>query len=422
MSFIQSQVLPSPILSILTFLCAVFAILLSQRVVQRIEPGPSKCHSATEIRSKSKTIPFLSVELYQLFVEFLEPESLRQLNQASRELNGVARRRQFRAIDLLSVGRLIRLASLLSSQHCTIPRAIGHLRLECEAPRFNQRVPYSSREVRNAFVAVFGHFNISISLSLNLPWVISRLINWDQIERHSDIRQLSLYGTYPSLIEIINVLSCMPALEILNLTASFAQEIPRDVLLTVATPSTTCIPSKLKDVTLSSASLQLMPWMCSFEHGPEKLRLVRIRVDHIGEHADSFLDVDMFMHKYGRELVGLYIWFEETWYLSPFDQGSYNFYFSASLSRLISSRRYSFTALTRALRYTPSLRRLRILVPCFRDDEGTISEAMKSICAHLPDSTVVETSIGDDIGIDEMEFWAPPMLFWQPIARRSDLV
>lgn len=68
-----------------------------------------------------------------------------------------------------------------------------------------------------------------------------------------------------------------------------------------------------------------------------------------------------------------------------------------------------FTDLRGALGYTPRLRQLQLLVPCSYDDEDESQRSIDIICAQLPRSTNVRARMGDDVGIDEGEFWEAPL-------------
>lgn len=78
---------------------------------------------------------------------------------------------------------------------------------------------------------------------------------------------------------------------------------------------------------------------------------------------------------------------------------------------LASSDRISpLSVLRDALRHTPRLRQLKLLLPSFYDDENELRRYTSTIRAHLPPSTIVRARTGDDIGVDEGEFWEAPVL------------
>lgn len=265
----------------------------------------------------------LPPELIQEIISTLEdcPDTLQQLSLTSMALNAPARLLEFHRIELRSVGRLVQLASLIQSPDRTIPKKIGHLSLEFKIPQFPTRTAFPSRIIRNALADVFEYFEVEHSLTLNLPWTISRLIDWSYIEQYATLRSLSLHGTYPHLLDIAIVISRLSALKVLTITASVAQDAPGQALLNDLLPQHSSVSSELREIVLSPASLQLMDWMRLLQHGLEQLHMVRIRVDHVGNHIHYFRCIDLFLQRFGRTIAHLWIWFDETWHLTRLDEG-----------------------------------------------------------------------------------------------------
>lgn len=319
-----SQVLSlaSHIAGLLACTWVFFAPLLFQEAQETTERQEANPLPIAVVEQKVIAIP---PEVHRVIVGWLKdfPDILQRVNLTSSALNSLARSAQFRRIDLLSVDRLVQLASLLSSRYCTIAHDTDHLQLEFERPRAGRRIRHDGFAIRHALEALFQHFRqVRISLSLDLPWAISRLLDWPDVGQYTSVGQLTLHGVYPNLLDIPDVLLCMPTLKVLTITASFAEDPAEHSFAHILVPRNTIVCPKLREITLSPASLPLMRWLCSLESGPEDLRLVRIRVDHVGTHAEHFGGIDRFLQMYGRRLAHLCIWFDETWHLMTFDEGA----------------------------------------------------------------------------------------------------
>lgn len=384
------------------------AFTLLQEVIEDTPPKDLPLQLLRE--AKGRDIP---LELLQKLVDMLkdDADTLRRLASTSKSLNTFGRRAEFRQVKILSVDSLVRLASLLSSHICTVPRGIDSLHLQIAPPQVGSRIPHRSVVVRNTLSVVFRHFRVHSSLCLDLPWAISRHLDWSRVGQYRTIREFTLHGAYPSLLDILPVLASMFSLEVLTITASFARDTSNQSIFNIVAPLGSVMSSELKEVTLSPASLQIMHWMSLLEHGPEKLHLVRIKVDDVGNHAQHFSSFDVFMQMYGRRLARLCIWFEEIWDLDHWDEGSSN---AAFLSLGPSSSiPFPMTVLSDALRHTPQLRQLKLLLPCMYDADA-VNWHMDNIRMHLSQSTAVSAITGDNVGVDESEFWDTPFLCVAP--------
>ncbi|TEB28555.1 hypothetical protein FA13DRAFT_1711839 [Coprinellus micaceus] len=330
----------------------------------------------------------LPAEICEEIVDLLEnfPDALQHISVASKVFVSRARPILFRHIRVLSFKRMVQMGQLLSSNHCTIPADPSSLEIRFESPFPGRSLGYDYNTVAFALLDAFYYFrSFQSSISMSLPWVFSRNLDWTYLHRYSGIRKFVLAGTYPWLADLTQCLCHMNALESLIVDASFKSD---------ATPSIPPNPShratispRLTEIALSPQSLCLMDWICELKAGPKHLHTMRLKVDNIESHARFFRDLVHFLEKNGGELAHLFVWFEEI----EVDDDPYD-------------------TLQGALHYTPTLQQVELLFPSSEsfDEEsrGDLVETIRSSC--VGPLSIVEVLGGDSIGIDEAEFWAPP--------------
>lgn len=360
-------------------------------------------------RVKHASSSILPPEIHHEVVGMLEdfPEALRQLNATSWALNDHARRIQFKTIRVLSVDRLVRLSDLLLSRNCTIPTYVNGLTIEFEPSQVGRTIWHTSMTVMTALATTLDHFQVQHFLCLNSHWAISRHLDWTYLHAHANIRKFVLHGTYTCISDIPRFLSHLRVLESLTLDASFVDESHGAYILASNSADYAFLSPKLKEISLSPASLVLMRWMCSLEEGPESLHLARIRVDGVGEHSHYFHHISLFLEKYGSRMAHLYVSFDEVWDLY---QGAHSFIrlLSTVVPELISY--CNDLVLGDALRHTRHLKQLELLLPCAYAEDET-AEYMEQISIHLQTpGPVVNVRAAYDIGVDETEFWEAPYL------------
>lgn len=259
----------------------------------------------------------LPAEMHQEIVGMLDdcPETLRRLNMTSWALNAHARRFQFQSTRVFSLDCMMQLFGLLLSPHCTIPHHIASLTIEVGPSVFGRRIQYGSSMVQIALGTILDHFQVQHLVSLNLRWLVSRHLVWSYLHDYQHIRKFVLHGTYPTLSELPRALYHMRSLESLAINASFVDESDSLHLLASFSVDYAFLSPNLREISMSPASLILMRWMCSLEHRPESLHLVRIRVDDIGHHSLYFRYISMFLEMYGSRMAHLYVSFDEAWEL-----------------------------------------------------------------------------------------------------------
>jgi hypothetical protein len=175
---------------------------------------------------------------------------------------------------------------------------------------------YSVSEVREALAFILNHFDtIEISIALTLPWLLSRVVDWEYLNRSSQsIRKFTLSGTHSSPNNLVEALSHMTSLESLVVDASWNSIEAQ----WGDPPNATTLPSNLKEICCSTDSLDFLGWACSLERCPQNLHIIRVKIDGINSRFASIC-VPPFLKKYGRELRHLYLWFEAI----PWDSSVY---------------------------------------------------------------------------------------------------
>lgn len=236
------------------------------------------------------------------------PATLRALGATSRHLNRRSRPHLFQDVRILSVARLLRLAAVLSfTPFVTIPHSVATLDVDLPKPH-TLGDGSDTREVREALASVLDHFEVVWgSVRLDLPWVVSRMLDWWYLGRNCGrIRRFVLTGTHSWPHELVRTLSCMHSLDSLVVDAAWNSEgaqwdfLPTDVALSM----------ELRDVGCSASSLPLLTWMSRLVHWPKTLRTVRIQADGLHSHIAPHR-VRSFFDKYGPQTEQVYLWCEE---------------------------------------------------------------------------------------------------------------
>jgi hypothetical protein len=238
-----------------------------------------------------------------------DPETLQELGFASRELNTLTRPILFWRVHIGSIPRLLQLSSLILTSFVTIPERVADFCIRIELlKRTDAHFPMS--DVREALAIVLHHFDfIGVSTTLNLPWSLSRMVDWEYIRQSPrTIQKLTLSGTHSSPSDLVMALSHMTSLNSLLVDASWNSS----KVLWDSLPNQAALPSTLKEICCSANSLDLLRWACSLpqQTRPRDLCIVRAKIDgRNSEFASHFLP--LFLEKYGQNLKNLHLWFEE---------------------------------------------------------------------------------------------------------------
>lgn len=241
------------------------------------------------------------------------PGALLAVSSASRYLNGRARPLLFRDLRLTSQPQLLQLAAIISSSpFVTIPTTVTTLYVDLPSHKPSRGGP-DPAAVREALATVLDHFEtVHRSTHLDLPWMVSRLLDWGYLGRISaNIGRLVVRGTYSWPHELVRALSQMPALRSLVVDASWNSDENHWTFL----PAHLHPTAPWNDVGCSAASSKFWTWMVSVEPPLEGVRHVRVKIDGFRsrEAAASFV---RFFQRYGREVQVLYLWFEEVYWLT----------------------------------------------------------------------------------------------------------
>ncbi|KAJ3540194.1 hypothetical protein NMY22_g4408 [Coprinellus aureogranulatus] len=237
------------------------------------------------------------------------PGALRKMSATSADVNFCTRRILFQDISVHSIRRLVHLSSLLSSPFCTIPARARTFELRLAPLKDAGRgTGHDSITVGDAIADVLEHFHdVQVSLFLDLPWLVSRHMDWGYLRSHSNLRQFVLCGSYPWLQDVADTIPHMHALESLIVDATFKTDLYDHLLENDIT-----FPENLKEISLSPSSLPLLGWMSSLEDGPRELHFVRIKIDGVSWHVAFFTGgLGKFLERYGSTVAHLYFWFEE---------------------------------------------------------------------------------------------------------------
>ncbi|KAJ3505140.1 hypothetical protein NMY22_g17691 [Coprinellus aureogranulatus] len=327
-------------------------------------------------------------ELQDHIVNLLEDgqEGLCEASAASHRLNIVARRILFRTVEADSIDRLIRLYHLLENRQCTVPVTIDHLTIQCEHPQMGRHIPHDSPTFSDAFGVVLDYFQVQVSISLNLPWVLSRHRDLVDLQDHPQLRKLVLRGCYHRTNAITDLLAYLPNLEVLVVDASFKSTWGDGRVFegVFGLKSNDFLSPVLKELVLSPEALALMPWMCLLGAGkrPTNLHLIRLKIDDIRHTHAIYRDIENFFKIYGSTMVHVYLWFEETWDAL-------------------------YDAFGEGLTHAPNLKQLELMLPSAFDEEEAEGFA-DGVLSRLPESTNTRVRAGNAIGLDEREFWEAP--------------
>ncbi|TEB31566.1 hypothetical protein FA13DRAFT_1709527 [Coprinellus micaceus] len=332
--------------------------------------------------SFAKPPPSLPLEIHDQIVDMLKdsPEGLRRISAASKIFLPRARPLLFRNIHIRSFQSVMDLSPLLLSKHCTIPKTASHFEVRFEKPFPGQELNYESAEVLGALTDVFHHFTNFDAITLNLPWIYSRILDWIYLREYRNIRKFVLTGTYPWIMDLTRFVGSMDVLEVLVVNATFsAGSLPT----THPALKSTKISSKLKEIALSAQSLCLMRWMCNLETGPKELHVIRLKVDDVVWNNQHFYDLGEFLSKYGRKVAHLYVWFEEVG-VDAVD---------------------IYEVLGDALYYGLSARQLNLLLPAIWDNDDVYEIISRTCRPYVRPGATVNVVAGEHIGVDEREFW-----------------
>ncbi|KAJ3524497.1 hypothetical protein NMY22_g10970 [Coprinellus aureogranulatus] len=349
-------------------------------------------------------------ELQDRIVNLLEDgqEGLCEASTASRRLNTLARHILFRTVEAQSIDRIVRLYRLLENKQCTIPVIIDHLIIQCEHPQTAGNSPHDALTFSDALGAVLDHFQVQVSITLNLPWVLSRHRDLVDLWDHTQLKNLILRGCYYRTSTITEALAYLPNLEVLVVDASFksTSEDGQFYEEMRGRKANDFLSPGLKELVLSPEALAMMHWMCLLGAGrrPKDLHVIRLKIDDIRHTREIYKHLEQFFAMYGPTVVHVYLWFEETWDW-PY-RGDY-FFFCVDMQRL--TRCWLHLALGEGLRHAPNLRQLEVLLPSVFDDID-VARFAASVCAHVRPSTRTRVRAGDAIGLDEREFWETPSL------------
>lgn len=234
-----------------------------------------------------------------------DAEALHVISTVSKEFSTCARRLLFRVVTVMDVSRLRQLIELLSSAQRTLPDYISTLTVDLRAADF-ETIPQSF-QVSHADDIIFllSLFEVSHTLSLNVPWMLTRFMTstmiWDHVVRYSSLRSLVLGGIYPRLDQAIEALGHIPSLERLVVNATWRADV---------VPSGGHFPSSLKSLSLSAPSLALLTWMSNLAPFPEHLSVVRLIIDGSPYRA-HLRRLRRFMSLCGPNLKHLCLWLEE---------------------------------------------------------------------------------------------------------------
>ncbi|TEB30443.1 hypothetical protein FA13DRAFT_1710455 [Coprinellus micaceus] len=259
---------------------------------------------------------------------------------------------------------ILQLASLLDSSFCTIPTTAKSLEIQFERPSPGKKLgppTFTSEDVTTAIATMFEHFqSFEVTISLNLPWTFSRYLDWYYINPYTSLRKLVAAGTFIWLSDFTQFLHHVPTLECLIIDASFK------------TVEACRVPSRLKEA-----------------GRPDSLHILRVKIDSVQAHIRTFYHLIPFLKMYGRELAHLYVWFEEIGTISHDDVSV-------------------FEVVSEALDHTINLEHLELLFPAMRDEE----DVQAAVALILPPSSRRPANLriraGDEVGMDEAEFWEAP--------------
>jgi hypothetical protein len=163
-----------------------------------------------------------------------------------------------------------------------------------------------------------------MSATLNLPWMISRTLDWWYVGEHwGNIQTFVLAGTYSWPHELAHTLSHMTSLDRLVVHAAWNLDEWQWAFL----PSDITLSPKLKELECSASSLRLLSWMASLDNGPKGLHLIHIKLDGLTTPFTSHC-VTPFFRRYGRSLKHVYLWLEEVDWLMQASvyQGAFLFF------------------------------------------------------------------------------------------------
>ncbi|KAJ3542204.1 hypothetical protein NMY22_g3591 [Coprinellus aureogranulatus] len=309
---------------------------------------------------------------------------LQSLSLTSRGLNRSTRPFLFEHICITSVPELSKLVALLSPINCTIPCTSRTLSIDLQLSKdADAEHDAMDRDV----CSVLEHFERVVTvLTVNLPWLIGRGMEWDCLATQSTLKKLVLSGAYSWLWDLTHAISSMASLEILVVDAVWK---PRYSAVDAGSASTDRPPQNLKELCLSSSSLILLAWMCEVEDKPDGLHVVRIKVEDDPDHHEAFKQISEFLLTYGLSLSHLYLWFEG-W---DFDQLE------------------SYRAVRAGLSHVHRLHQLELFFP-LEYDETEVQDAVRLVSEGVGPHIV--SSRGGYKIHNEVDFWGTPRLCCEP--------
>lgn len=262
----------------------------------------------------SKPPPEIPLELQENVVDMLLdfPEGLRVFSMVSKAHNVRARSLLFERIDVLSVEHLLHLSSLLSSDHCTIPRKTSELILALERPWVGRKLKEMVDGVTFSWALgqILEYFHVKVSVSLSFPWAIGQHFNLGSFPQYGNMRNIKVFvlqGGYTWLHTLPAMLNQMMSLETLIVDATFQQ-------WTTDHPRCTFLCPGLKEIAVSTRSLPVTRWMCSLpvDTRPESLQVVRFKYKDLTA-LDNVEDIERFFEVYGSTLEFIFVWFDDVW-------------------------------------------------------------------------------------------------------------
>lgn len=153
---------------------------------------------------------------------------------------------------------------------------------------------------------ILGHFaEVTETLSLDIPWLISRSAVPDTLLHRNTLRRFVLSGTYCWFEGLCDAISDMQSLESLVIIPTWtpgAWEIFR--------PTDSFAPVGLKEICLSPSSLVLMQWFTAPTVKLPNLHVLRLKIDDGLENQRAFLHSAQFFERFGSTLRHLFVWFE----------------------------------------------------------------------------------------------------------------
>lgn len=316
-----------------------------------------------------------------------DPALLCSISTVSKQFARCARSILFREVNVSDATRLRQLFELLSSEHRTLPNYIAAMVVDFRALDYQGAQGMTDGPEADDITNLLSRFDVSHTLSLNLPWALSRLMTdmmlWEPVVRYSSLRTLVLGGTYPRLDDAIEAVVLLSSLRSLVVNATWKSN---------NAPLGKNPPSTLTSLSVSAPSLVFMAWMANVDQVPEHLQRVRLMIDG-SSHSTHLRRLKRFMRKFGPGLKHMCLWFEEV------PSRIYDGMFSNSMSashRILTSKQIDVAA---AVRHIPHRTRFSLCFPSIQNRDQAESYA-NIVCSELQHSVFLRVEDAQSVQYD----------------------